>query len=126
MQRGSVACAWPWCSLYARWHGGSARRVGALCWRSDELKPGPFAGLLRYPLPSQVRVHLCFAQAGDQVHDYTEGLLVQLGEQIARYYQHSQPVRGDARLQNFWQALISADAYFAFQKSCARWRIAVG
>ena len=93
-------------------------RAESVLFAGDPTSPNPALsrGLLRYPLPSQVRVHLCFAQAGDQVHDYTEGLLVQLGDQIARYYQHSQPVRGDARLQNFWQALISADAYFAFQE----------
>ena len=72
-------------------------------------------GLLRYPLPPHVHVHLCFAQHGDQVHDYTEGLLQSLSEQIARYYREARPVRGSAQLQNFWHALISTDSYFGFQ-----------
>lgn len=77
--------------------------------------PALARGLLRYPLPPEVHVHLCFAQQGNQVQDYTEGLLSQLSEHIAAYYQFARPVRGEARLQNFWFALISADVYFAFQ-----------
>ncbi len=78
--------------------------------------PALARGLLRYALPPQVQVYLCFAEQGDQVHDYTEGLLRPLSAQIARYYREAQPVRGSAQLQNFWHALISTDAYFGFQE----------
>lgn len=81
----------------------------------ESQNPALARGLLRYPLPPQVRVHLCFAQQGDQVHDYTEGLLRSLSEQIARYYRDARPVRGSPQLQNFWHALIGADSYFHFQ-----------
>jgi hypothetical protein len=73
-------------------------------------------GLLRYPLAANVRVHLYFAQEGDEVHDYTEGVLVQLSERIVAYYKTHTPLRGDPRLQNFWHALISTHGYFAFQE----------
>jgi hypothetical protein len=73
-------------------------------------------GLLRYPLAANVRVHLCFAQDGDEVHDYTEGVLAELSERVAAYYKSHTPLRGDPRLRNFWHALISAHGYYAFQE----------
>lgn len=73
-------------------------------------------GLLRYPLATNVRTHLYFAQEGDEVHDYTEGVLVQLSERLAAYYTSHIPLRGDPRLRNFWHALISTHGYFAFQE----------
>lgn len=73
-------------------------------------------GLLRYPLAANVRVHLYFAQDGDEVHDYTEGVIAQLSERVAAYYQSHTPLRGDPRLQNFWHALIGTHGYFAFQE----------
>jgi len=82
--------------------------------------PALFRGLLRYPLPSQVRIHLCFAQQGEQVHDYTEGLLAPLSEQIAAYYQSHTPLDGQPQLQNFWLALVSSASYFAFQDELRR------
>jgi len=73
------------------------------------------AGLLRYQLPSTVHVHLYFAQEGDEVHDYTEGLLSQLTERVTAYYASHASMRGSPQLQNFWLALISSHSYFAFQ-----------
>lgn len=72
-------------------------------------------GLLRYPLAANVRTHLYFAQEGDEVHDYTEGVLAQLSERLTAYYKSNTPLRGDPRLRNFWHALIGAHGYFAFQ-----------
>ena len=73
------------------------------------------AGLLRYQLPLTVRVHLYFAQEGDEVHDYTEGLLSQLTERVTAYYASHTSMRGSPQLQNFWLALVSSHSYFAFQ-----------
>lgn len=73
-------------------------------------------GLLRYPLAANVRTHLYFAQEGDEVHDYTEGVLAQLSERLAAYYKSNTPLRGDPRLRNFWHALIGTHGYFAFQE----------
>lgn len=72
-------------------------------------------GLLRYQLAGNVRTHLYFAQEGDEVHDYTEGVLAQLSEQLAAYYTSNTPLRGDPRLRNFWHALIDTHGYFDFQ-----------
>lgn len=77
-------------------------------------------GLLRYPLGPNVRIHLYFAQEGDEVHDYTEGVLAELSERVAAYYRFNTPLRGDPRLQNFWHALISSHGYFAFQEELRR------
>lgn len=77
-------------------------------------------GLLRYPLPPQVRVHLLFAEEGTDVEDYTEGQLLALGGKIAAYYHRHTPVRGDSRLQNFWLALIGSHSYFPFQEELRR------
>lgn len=73
-------------------------------------------GLLRYPLAANVRVHFYFAQDGDEVHDYTEGVLAELNERVAAYYNFHTPLRGDPRLRNFWHALISTQSYYAFQE----------
>ncbi len=73
------------------------------------------AGLLNVVLPENVSVDLVFAEEGDQVHDYTEGKLAPLADNLVDYYTHETPIRGDRQLVNFWRALISADRYFAFQ-----------
>lgn len=93
-------------------------RAESALFQGDPSSPNPVlrAGLLRYPLPPQVRVHLYFAENGDSVEDYTEGFLSQLGEKIAAYYHRHVPVRGDARLRNFWRAIIGTHAYFLFQE----------
>jgi len=93
-------------------------RAQSMLFAGDPSSPNPALarGLLRYTLPSQVRIHLCFAQQGKEVHDYTESWLAPLSERIAAYYQSHTPLRGNAQLQNFWLALISSAAYFSFQE----------
>lgn len=77
-------------------------------------------GLLRYALPPNVRIHLYFAQSGEEVADYTEDFLASLANQVAAYYQTSMPLSGEPRLTNFWHALIASHSYFTFQEELRR------
>jgi hypothetical protein len=75
-----------------------------------------FAALYAPELPDNVEVQLVFAEAGDEVLDYTEGVLAQLADQLVGLYTNDQPVTGDLRLVNFWKALISATVYEPFEE----------
>jgi hypothetical protein len=66
-------------------------------------------------LPGSVTIDLCFAQQGDEVHDWTEAELRPLPALLVEHYTKDVPVRGDPRLVNFWRALVDSSAYFALQ-----------
>jgi pimeloyl-ACP methyl ester carboxylesterase len=78
--------------------------------------PAAQAGLYGVDLPDHFSVDVAFAAEGDEVLDYTQDVLAELPARLVDYYREEKPVRGDARLVNFWRALISADAYWDFQE----------
>jgi hypothetical protein len=75
--------------------------------------PALRAGLLNVPLPSTVDIVPVFAQAGDLVLDYTEGVVAELPWKMAALYAQGTPVDGEPKLVNFWKAIRSARAYAA-------------
>lgn len=77
-------------------------------------------GLLNFQLPSNVLIDLVFAERGNDVLDYSEGLLIELADKLARYYRDETPVRGDVRLRTYWKALLSSSQCFAFQDAMRR------
>jgi hypothetical protein len=73
------------------------------------------AGLYGVDLPDHFSIDVAFAVDGNEVLDYTQGVLAQLPSKLAAYYNSETPVRGDPRIINFWRALLDADAYWDFQ-----------
>lgn len=67
-------------------------------------------------LPDHFEVQLLFGKERGAVLRVGEGSLSQLGRKLVDYYCREIPVRGDAQLQNYWQALVSSSQYFAFQE----------
>ncbi len=92
-------------------------RAESLLFLGNPQSPNPAlrTGLLRYQLPDTVRIHMYFAQEGDEVHDYTEGLLSELSERVANYYASHTLMRSSPQIHNFWMAIISSHSYYAFQ-----------
>lgn len=79
--------------------------------------PAARAPLLEPILPANIAIDLVFAAEGGDIQDYTEGPLAELPQKIADYHRDElrHPIRGDARLMNFWRAIISSSRYVAFQ-----------
>ena len=73
------------------------------------------AGLLGTILPANASVELVFAEQGEQVMDYTEGLLRDLAPKLVDHFALDRPVQGDPRLVNVWKAVVDSTAYFPFQ-----------
>lgn len=71
-------------------------------------------GLSRAVLGASVQIHPSFAEAGDTVLDYTEGVNAELPQRIATAYLNGNPVQGEAKQLNFWEALRSAAPFAAF------------
>jgi hypothetical protein len=74
-------------------------------------------GLYGVALPDHVALHLVFAADGGRIANYTQGFLQPLAGQLVAWYTRDVPVRGDARLVNFWRALRDSAAYAAFSFS---------
>ncbi len=73
-------------------------------------------GLLKKPLGDNVELELVFAQQGSPALDYTESVIAELPGKLARWYAKDEPVRGEARLMNFWSALIWSSHYWPLQE----------
>ncbi len=76
-----------------------------------------FQGVLRVSKPRNVDIHLLFAGQRTVVEDYTQGHLLPLAGKIADHYNdeiHHPHVDGEARLTNFWQALIETTEFYSF------------
>ena len=78
--------------------------------------PMYFGGLLKKPLGDNVELELVFAQQGSASLDYTEAPVSELPAKLARYYAMDEPVRAEARIMNFWQALIWSSEYWPLQE----------
>jgi len=73
------------------------------------------AGLYGVPLPDHFEVRMLFAEQPGVVLRPGQSSLAQLADKLVQYYSRETPVRGDARMMNYWRALISSSQYFAFQ-----------
>jgi pimeloyl-ACP methyl ester carboxylesterase len=73
-------------------------------------------GLLKKPLGDNVDMELVFAREGSAALDYTEPPVSELPGKLAAYYASETPVRGEARVMNFWQALIWSSEYWPLQE----------
>ncbi len=91
-------------------------RAESSLFRGDPRDPNPAArhGLSEFPLPSHVRLQLLFAERGEGILDYTDKELGALPALIAEHFNFGRPIRGGARLKNFWNALVWADAFLPF------------
>lgn len=92
-------------------------RIGSAMFQGDPESASPLgrAGLLDVQLPSNVVIDLVFAEQGQEVLDYSEGVLAGLAGKLARYFRDETAVRGDARLRAYWKALMSSSQYWNFQ-----------
>ena len=78
-------------------------------------------GLARAPLAPSIHVFPVFAQNGDTVLDYTEGVNAALPERIANAYLNGNALLGEPKQQNFWEALRSSAPFAAFDAELRAW-----
>lgn len=83
--------------------------------RANDPDPAARKPLCSPVLPDSVTIDLCFAQQGDDIHDWTEGELRPLSQKLVDLYARDVPVTGEPRLVNFWRALVDSSEYFALQ-----------
>jgi alpha-beta hydrolase superfamily lysophospholipase len=101
----------------APWHGipsGPFPLPGSL----DELRarsPLLEDGFLMRRVADNASIELVFASEGVAALDYTQGVLRDLPEKLARYYAAGEPVSGSPRLMNFWHALLWSAQYPPFR-----------
>ncbi len=82
-----------------------------------------FQGVLRVSKPRNVDIHLIFAGQRTVVEDYSQGHLLPLAGKIADHYRdeiHHPHVDGEARLTNFWHALIETSEFYSFDSELQR------
>lgn len=92
-------------------------RAGSAMFQGDPNGQDALArtGLLKGTLPENAEVEVVFAQQGTDIWDYTEPQLAALAPALVAYFTNETPVAGVPWLLNFWNGLIQANAYFAFQ-----------
>lgn len=75
------------------------------------------AGLLGVEPAEQVKIEPVFAERGGVALDYTEPPVSDLVPRLVRHYLHDEPIAGDARMMNFWRAILWSYPYYPFQQA---------